>query len=288
MAWASALESLGGKVTLVTDRFLRQEDSEIRERVRSQLIAAGVTFDRSAALQPAETCILQLARRKPAIVLPDFVYPPYSQYQGIDARIPERPYLLSNGHLQTAHPRVFACGSLLRGNNTHFAVARHEAAMAVWNALFWPRKRVDYGAIAQGYSRIAIAGRAPKFAKIGHAPPKGYRIWSAAAPNSADLQRVIPQPLYCKLICKRDRLQSIHLLGDGAGELIEPLAAAIGQPVTTLLDTADYDTVSPMTEALMDLVRTAAKQSVLTRWQPGHWRRDWAENWFNWRRSRDR
>jgi hypothetical protein len=22
------------------------------------------------------------------------------------------------------------------------------------------------------------------------------------------------------------------------------------------------------------------------RWQPGTWRRDWAENWFNWQRTR--
>ncbi|MEO1636937.1 MAG: FAD-dependent oxidoreductase, partial [Cyanobacteria bacterium J06631_9] len=40
--WADALTALGVKVTLVADRLLRYEDSEVRGYVRSQLIISGI------------------------------------------------------------------------------------------------------------------------------------------------------------------------------------------------------------------------------------------------------
>ncbi|MEL7142329.1 MAG: FAD-dependent oxidoreductase [Cyanobacteria bacterium J06573_11] len=296
--WADALTALGVKVTLVADRLLRYEDSEVRGYVRSQLIISGIQIVTSAEvinrasksnLQTIAETSLFLERRKPAFVLPDSVQRPVVQYPDADYPRQGRTYLLSNKYLQLAHPRLFACGSLLHGRVVHRAIAQQEALVAVKNALFWPNQSVDYGLIPEGYGHFARVGVTPKFAQEGSVPysaDRDYRVWTASSSNSTDLSRLSPQPALCKLICKRDKLQSIHLLGNGANELIEPLALMIGRPVNDLLSAVERLPGLSTAQSLSGLVRTAAQKATRSRWQPGNWRRDWAENWFNWRRSR--
>ncbi|MEL6882827.1 MAG: hypothetical protein AAFP09_20045, partial [Cyanobacteria bacterium J06607_10] len=60
----------------------------------------------------------------------------------------------------------------------------------------------------------------------------------------------------------------------------------IGRPVNDLLVAVERLPGLPTAQSLSGLVRTAAQKATRSRWQPGNWRRDWAENWFNWRRSR--
>ena len=187
-----------------------------------------------------------------------------------------------------AHPRLFACGSLLHGRAVHEAVAKQEALVAVNNALFWPNQSVAYGLIPEGYGHFARVGLTPKFAQednLSHRADRDYRVWTASNSNSIDLSRVSPQPTLCKLVCKRSKLQSIYLLGDGANMLIEPLALMIGKPVNDLLGAVERFSGLSTAERLSELIRTAAEKATQARWQPGNWRRDWAENWFNWRRS---
>jgi pyruvate/2-oxoglutarate dehydrogenase complex dihydrolipoamide dehydrogenase (E3) component len=296
IAWAEALSTVGVRVTLVADALLHREDADMREWVRSHLIATGVRLARrsdllSHDLSAAEKQTLTdkslfLGATQPSLTLPEFVYHPASQYP--DAENPQsgRTYLLSNKYLQTAHPRVFACGSLLQGRATDETTAQHEAQIAVWNALFIKTRKVDPGSIPYSHDRIARAGLTPRFAQVGRTPPDGYTVWVASSPNSADLRRVSPSPSYCKLICDRDRLQSIHLFGDGASELIGPLALMLGKPVSNLIGATKGLAVQSSAEDLNSLVQIAASQSIQSQWQLGQWRRDWAENWFNWRRSR--
>ncbi len=293
VTWAQGLSSLGVGVTLVTDRFLRHEASEMRAVVRSHLIAAGIHLLSTVNVEDISTSIvLPLGRQQAALNLPGFVYQRRDRYRHIDIRVPEQPYLPVNGRLQTAHPRIFACGAIVRGRNARLSLARYETQIAVWNTLFVPTKQIDYSRVARGNGRFASAGLVPEFAKQGRAPLKQYQIGSTLVPNSADLTQLSPRPLYCQLICKQGRLQSISLVGKGASELIEALALMIGQPVTTLIESpAPMPTIA---HSLMDVVRAAASRAAQDssrspqsiHWQPGHWRRDWAENWFNWRRSR--
>lgn len=302
--WAEALSAMGTSVTLVADRFLRDEDSDVRAVVRSQLLTAGIKIISSQHretqynrephkeeqhLSPtiALPIALQLGRHKPALTLPDFVYQPNSGYQGIDAHIQERPYLLSNSRLQTAHPRIFACGSLLRRRVFPESVAQHEAQVAVRNALFFPTQRTNYNTVVQAYARFAKVGRTPKFSKEGRAPiSRGYREFSASLPNSVDLSYEIPKPSYCKIICRNNRVQSIQLLGTDAESTITALAPMVSRSLTEFLSAAERVTGPTVVENLSDLVKQAVMGEVCDRWQPTHWRRDWAENWFNWRRSR--
>ncbi len=292
--WAEALGVMGVLVTLVSERFLRYEDWDVRALVRSQLITSGIKIISPAEFlqHPNISCSLRFGRSQPALVLPDFVH---SLTRPKDWQAGET-CLASNDRLQTSHPRVFACGSLLSGFPMHETVAIAEAKTAVRNALFFPTRQMRYGKIPEGYGRFARVGLTPRFAREGRAPrrgdravspeenrgygsPEDWQVWMASSPNSTDLSRTTPWPSYCKLICYDGRLQSIHLLGEGASELIQPLAATIGRPIGSIVNCL------PETDGLVGLVWDAVRRSQQYKRQPGHWQRNWAENWFNWRRN---
>ncbi len=315
--WAEALCLMGSRVRLVSDRFLRFEDADVRRLVRSSLggaspsplITIGVSIIPSSDVlkktnvnrQALADSSLLLGQGQPALVLPDFIHAPTQERSYADHQGHGKTYLLSNERLQTSHPRVFACGSLISGFPMSEAIAKAEAQVAVRNALFLPTRKMRYRTIPESYHRFARVGLTPRFAREGlplsegDPPLEGLRhrgygndfdawaVWTASSPNSTDLSRTNPLPSFCKLICYEGRLQSVHLLGDGAGELIKPMAAMIGKPVTSLMSVVDC---SPMVGGLADLVKVAVGRSKESQWQPGHWRRDWAENWFNWRRNR--
>lgn len=290
--WAQALNALGVNTSLVGDDFLPDEDSSVRGWVQRQLIATGIRLVAPSQALTGEHrsedshIHLQLGRTKPALILPDFIYHPAGGYPDVDPQILDRTDLRSNQYLQTAHARVFACGSVIHGRFAGEATAQAEAQRAVWNALFLPNKQVGYSAIPHSHYRFARVGPTPRFAKEGYAPTGDYTVFVASSANSADLTRPLPYPSYCKLICQKGRLQSIHLLGDGADQLAPLLAAMAGKPIYQLLLLAERSPAPLAAEGLAGLVRAAASQSQQARWQPYHWRRDWAENWFNWRRSR--
>lgn len=269
--WAIALADLGVQVTLMAEEFLPGEDVDIRRLVRSQLMAAGI-----AIAHPPDRAdrVLAIAPRQPALDLPAFVQGRSNGGNGITV----------NRKLQTCHPRIFACGSIL-GGSLNSAIAEYEAKIAVQNALFTPHQRVNYESVAVGHHRFARVGLTQAQAQQRYG--SAACVWTASSANSADLSRLSPLPSYCKLMTVGGRLTGIHLFGKGASELIQPLAAIIGQPVGKLYrlqafgaDGVAYD--------LAELVGLAGGRSQRSRWQIGHWRRDWAENWFNWRRSRYR
>ena len=285
--WAEALCALGSQVRLVSEQFLRYEDRDVKRLVRSQLTASGIRVISPSEFsqKPNADCLLLFERSQPALVLPSFVHDSTREKNSQQGET----YLTSNNRLQTSHPRVFACGSLLSGFPISETVAIAEAQTAVRNALFLPTRRMRYGKIPEGYGRLARVGLTPRFAREGRAPkrsdrgygePEDWQVWTASCPNSTDLGRTTPWPLYCKLICYDGRLQSIHLLGEGASELIQSLASAIEKPIGSVVG------YLPETDELAGLVWEAVRRSQQSKWQPKHWRRDWAENWFNWRRSK--
>ncbi len=270
--WAEALASVGAEVTLIADQFLPDEDADLRGWMRSQLIATGISIFQPAELkdrvQLPPACTLSLLAPQPALHLPKFVYS-------------SNPSVLSvNRYLQTDHPRIFACGTLVN-DSIGLCSARYEVPIAVRNALFLPITQVNYAAIPAGHHRFARVGLTQAQAQRRYG--EAVRVWIASSANSADLSQANPLPIYCKLVCVNNKLLGIHLIGSGAQILAQTLTLAINQPISLLTQAMPLSHVA--TNDLTDLIQIAVDQSHQAHWQPRRWRRDWAENWFNWRRN---
>ena len=264
VAWAEALAAVGVKVRLVAAQVLLGADRDVRRLVRSQLITAGIHL----TIEPQEkNFTIRIDPPQPTLTLPGFV----------GDRTAKSPYLKVNRKLQTAHPRIFACGSALGGTENP-RIAEYEAKIAVRNALFLLCEQVDYGSAVQGFGRYARIGLTQSEAaqRYGDA----VRVWTASDAKSVDLSRVDPLPEFCKLVCVGDRLVGVHLLGEGAESLACLLASWIGRPISNLVGQGFSQ------KNLIDLVFEGEARSQSSLWQINHWRRDGAENWFNWRRSR--
>lgn len=293
--WAQLLSLAGVKVQLIGEAFLPYEDWDMSRLLRSQLIAMGINILTPADIPPGSidrllNSSLHFGPGQPALTLPDFIYRSRDAATDYQQRT-EAAYLYSNKRVQTQYPRIFVCGSLTDGFPMHEAMAVAQARLAIQNALFLPTARRRHTIVSEDYDRFGRVGQAPKFAIEGRAPrgderfhfgsANDWQVWTASSSNSASLSQVSPGPLYCKLICYEKRLQSIHLVGEGAGELLAgPMAGMIGRPIKFV------QSQLPGTGGLVDVVGEAVRRSQHSKWQPGQWRRDWAENWFNWRRSR--
>jgi pyruvate/2-oxoglutarate dehydrogenase complex dihydrolipoamide dehydrogenase (E3) component len=195
----------------------------------------------------------------------------------------DRP-LLTNQFLQTHHPRIYACGSVMGGAEAP-AIARHEAHLATDNGLFWNRQRINYHALP--YSLPTQ----PEMARVGYTEPQARKRYG----NAAILVTQIPWYAtpkahwydstvgFCKLIAHRHGpILGAHGVGPEASEWIQAIALTMQHriPWFAIAQTAT------LPDSLTDILQQTAYRWECDRWQPGQWRRDWAENWFNWRRSR--
>jgi len=191
--------------------------------------------------------------------------------------------IVVNPYLQTRHPDIYACGDAV---GSHLpAVARHEAEVAVNNALFWNRQRVCYGQLP--YTLLTQ----PEFCRVGMTTAQAEQRYGAS--KVALYEQVLdPNPKaqalgnttgFCRFVTHRNgQLLGAHMVGLQASEWGQAMAIALKHRLT-VPDLANLPTAP---QALTDLLQQTAGQWERDRWQPGQWRRDWAENWFNWRRSK--
>lgn len=295
IALAQSLALLGTHTTLITrgPHLLPAEDRELAQWLEALLLAAGVKIhvdctikaagssDTAAYVELADTTLcadyLCLATRPtPAVA---------------DLRLPQvgvksdRYGLIVDQRLRTTHPRIYGAGSVLGGYRS-LAVGRYEAAIAVHNALYLPRQQVSYRTVPYAvYTQ-------PSLGRVGLTERQARRwygdeAWSLSLPIDGNLQSHLQGPAMglCKLVgLKSGRLLGAHILAPQAAELVQTLALLMQQGMR-LPQMADFPAIP---HSLTDLLIQAADHWRQRRWQPGHWRRDWAENWFNWQRSRQR
>lgn len=285
------------KVVLVTlsKHLLSQEDPDVSAWLMAQLRADGVDLRLGTRAVEVSQHLPESPEPAIAIKLTDDVITtaalvvasrPVPHIAGLGLEkcwASDRP-MTANAFLQTAHPQIYLCGAAIGGYELP-AIAQQEAHWAVQNALFWPRCRADYRAMPYDLPTQ------PPLARVGFTEPQAQQRF-----GSDDIL-VIRQSLYhnppaqwrestvgfCKLIAHRDgRLLGCHGVGPEAPEWVQTVAALIAQK-TPWWQLANLPTLP---YSLTDLLRQAAQQWDSDRWQPGQWRRDWAENWCNWRRSR--
>ncbi|MGF1523606.1 MAG: FAD-dependent oxidoreductase [Leptolyngbyaceae cyanobacterium] len=293
LALCQPLGRWGIPVTLITPAaaLLNREDPDVSGWMTAQLQAEGVHLrlgetvetiatndDTTYALDLLDTAITTATVVVAAGYRPSLVGMNLEKFLNCD-----RP-LTVNAYLQTQHPRIYACGSVL-GSYGMPAVACQEARIAVENALFWNRRRIDYSTLPYDLPTQ------PEMARVGLTEPQARQRY-----GEADLlihrQSLYENPKaqwlesttgFCKLIAHRNgQILGVHGVGPGASEWVQALALLMAQKVS-------WHAVAGhplLPHSLSVILQQAAGQWERDRWQPGQWRRDWAENWFNWRRSR--
>lgn len=292
LALCQTLCRLGTAVTLITPAatLLNQEDPDISRWITAQLRAEGAQLHLETPVAAIATdnrkISLQLSDATVTVEALVVAVRPSPNLAGINLEkvLNSDQALTVNSYLQTSHPRIYACGAVLGGYEMP-AIARQEAFIAVANALFWNRRQIDYGTIPYDLPTQ------PAMARIGLTEPQAKRRYSEADllicrqslynnPKAQWLESTIG---FCKLIAHRNgQILGVHGVGPEATEWVQTIALLMSQktPWHAIAN------ASTLPYSLSEVLRQATQQWQSDRWQPGQWRRDWAENWFNWRRSR--
>ncbi|MFP4336569.1 MAG: FAD-dependent oxidoreductase [Halothece sp.] len=165
---AQILARLNKQITLsIKDsRVFPTEDREISQWMQNQLEADGIKVLRKSPLleiQKLETKKkLQLGKhtiQTDEIILFPKTYPNIEglNLEGVRVNYDETGLFL-NHKLQTANLKIYACGALV-GGYSFFNIAQYEAEIALSNALFFPRLKVNYQVIPSLINTIPQIGR---------------------------------------------------------------------------------------------------------------------------------
>ncbi|MBN3899643.1 MAG: NAD(P)/FAD-dependent oxidoreductase [Nostoc sp. NOS(2021)] len=195
-----------------------------------------------------------------------------------------RRSLVVNDKLQTTNHRIYACGDVIGGYD--FAnIANYEAKIALNNALFFPRLRVNYHSIPWAIFSV------PMVAQVGLTEAQAKRqfgrdevlVLRQHFKTVAAAQLRDETTGMCKLIVLRNgEILGASILGAEAGELINLIALAISQKIK-VKDLANLSPVYPsFSEILEQTAREWSKQKLnsniaLQEFLEGffHFRRNW-------------
>jgi pyruvate/2-oxoglutarate dehydrogenase complex dihydrolipoamide dehydrogenase (E3) component len=297
IALAQSLALLGTATTLMTPgcRLLPTEDSDISDFVGSLLLAAGVTLRQNTQLDSVKQegkgkFTIQLAGENDLVtshlLLGTSPHPQLATLNLDRASLtPPGPYLGVDDHLRTIRPGCFAFGPCLGGYWADH-IDDQDGQIAIQNALYLPWRKL------QQLSRVACLQTIPAFARFGFTAQQALRHFGPAVNVIQVSYDKIPcahlddrMTGFCRCIIHQDgSVLGAQIVGPNARELTQTVALLARQriPIQRMAQHLSL----PM--AYTELLNRLSDSWQLYRWQPGHWRRDWAENWFNWRRSRVR
>ncbi|MBW4481876.1 MAG: FAD-dependent oxidoreductase [Tildeniella torsiva UHER 1998/13D] len=300
IALAQSLAQMGSHTTLITrgDRLLPTEDPDISAFVAALLEVAGVTLMLNTHLDAihykdsfgvsmvdgdlikAQTLVLATASHPAlgALNLTSIGIQP-QMVHGVATALPV------DDRLATAHPRVFACGPAL-GSYWSESMDHQDVAIALHNALYLPWRKLSF------WHRPALLPTTPEYARLGLTAAQARRWYgSEATIVQVSFGQVLKTHFssditgFCRWVVRRDgQILGAQICGPGASELMHTVALAVQQNIP--IQRLDRVPTLPLSQAAMIPLMVGDWQQQ--RWQQGTWRRDWAENWFNWRRSRRR
>ncbi|NES73386.1 MAG: NAD(P)/FAD-dependent oxidoreductase, partial [Okeania sp. SIO2D1] len=235
---AQSFSRLSKKVILVIEeqRLLPYEDQEISFLLQAQLEAEGIEiFTQSPAVQ--FKCIdnqkwLQAgnyALEADEIIVTSRHVPNVANLnlEEIGVRCSKRGIRV-NRKLQTTNPRIYACGDVLGGYSLK-NIDCYEASLAMRNALFWPRYKVNY------YQQPWVIFTEPNLARVGLTEAQARQHHGAKLivvkehiKNLFQAQISGETTGFCKLIVSpTEHLLGAHLIAPDAAELIGSFALAI-------------------------------------------------------------
>lgn len=292
IALAQTLAQLNVSVTLIVagDRLLPYQDAEVAFLLQAQLEAIGVRI----LTQTEVTQVREIEQQKwvqagnQAIAADEIVVAmgqrPQVEALNLEAATVEwSPQAVWCNHkLQTTNSRVYVCGNPLAGKLlTH--VAQYEAAIAVKNALFFPRYSANYKGIA------TVLTTDPALARVGLTEAEARQRYGKAVLvlrqhfNTLALAQIRGETTgLCKLVVHRNgSILGAHILGPAAGELIAVIALAMRQQLK--IDAiADLATASP---TFAEILSQTATEWHLHRFKHNSLWQNCLEGWLNFRRS---
>lgn len=262
------LVRLGCNVTLIVDRpyILSHLDSEIAHLLCSQLEADGVRI----LTQTQVTQVRRIDRKKwiqagdkaietDEIVVATGYQPNIESLNLADVGVKWQQHrLIVNDKLQTTNPHIYACGDVIGGYDC-LNLAIYEANIALQNALFFPRVKVDYRCIPWAimtHPMVTQVGLTEAQAKrqYGHNEVivlQQYFKTLVAAQLRDETSGI------CKLIVLRNgEIVGASVLGAQAREIINIVALAIAQKIK-VKHLANLSTVSP---SFSEILEQTAKQ----------------------------
>ncbi|MCT7956573.1 dihydrolipoyl dehydrogenase family protein [Laspinema palackyanum] len=291
---AQILVRLGIAITLITSapQILPKEDPEAAQLIQAQLEADGILVLTDSPVMAVKSSqgkkIVQTENRAIAC---DEIFIACGFQSNIDGlnlenvgvkfyRTPLGQRVQLNAKLQTTNPRIYGCGNLA-GGYPLVNVARHEAEIAVKNALFFSRHRVNYGGIPwafQTYPEIARVGLTEPQAKARYDDVIVLRQYFKGIAGGRLQQETTG---FCKvLVRKKGEILGAHILGPGASELIHSFALGMQNN----LKVEAIATLPHIWPSLSEI-----NQQTAQLWQEGRFKQNtfWQnllDIWFNWRR----
>lgn len=191
--------------------------------------------------------------------------------------------LVVNDKLQTTNRRIYACGDVIGGYNFN-NVADYEARIAVQNALFFPRLRVNYRSIPwalnchPGIAEVGLtAAQAKRQFKSEEILVLQQYYKSIAAAQLRDETTGI-----CKLFVRRNgEILGASIVGAEASELINLIALAIAEkiPVQRL------ENLSAVYPSFAEMISNTAREWSKQRLNSNHVLQDFLEGFFHFRRN---
>ena len=291
---AQTLARLGCDVTLIVKRsqILPNIDPEIAQLLQAQLEVDGVRV----LTQTPVTQVRRIDDKKwiqagdQAIETDEILVATGQQpnveslnLAAVDVKWYQR-HLVVNNKLQTTNPCIYACGDVIGGYD-FINVAKYEARIALNNALFLPRSKVNYRCIP-----LAIFSQ-PMLAQVGMTEKKAKQQYhhqevivlrqyfkSVAAAQIRNETTGI-----CKLILLRSgEILGAEIFGATAGELINIIALAISEN----LKIQQLENLLPIYPSFAEIIEKCVqewhqqKSNSNLAWQEFienffHFRRDW-------------
>ncbi len=262
-----AFYRLGSQVTVIGSReqILPKEDPEAAAVVRQQLesegieILTGVRAERveisdgkkvicAGAMKVAVDEILLAAGRVPNV--------DYLNLEAAGVIVAEKGIAV-NKKLQTANPRIYACGDVIGGYQfTH--AASYEASVVLKNALFLPVSEVNYRVMPW------CTFTEPELARVGVTEREareryGDDVW-VLKQEFAGVDRAVAEGAtagFAKIVVRGSgEILGAHLVGASAGELI-------GEVVMAMAHKLPVSALTRMTHIYPTLAEVSSKAALL-------------------------
>lgn len=289
---AQTLAQLGLDVTLIVKRshILAKEDPEIAQLVQAILEAEGVKVFTSTSV----TQVKRIGDKKwiqagdeamefDEILLCAGHQPDLGNLnlEAVGVRLKRRRLVL-NEKLQTTNHRIYACGDAIGGYQ--FAnIANYEAGIALKNALFFPRFKVDYRSIPW------VIFTQPQLARVGLTEVQARRIYGSDVVVLRQHFKVVAAAQIqdritgiCKLIVRRNgEILGAAIVGSQAAEIINPIALAIGSK----LKVSAIANLAPIYPSFSEILAQIAVEDRGARIERNSALQNFLEGFFSFRRS---